>query len=98
GHGKLVQVPKEVKFDNNGHMILWGYLALEESFEVEIEEEITVDTEFELLVEIYKTGEDYHSSSYYNFKLNQIIDIDTDSVYALIDGELELIWEEKDND
>lgn len=82
---------KSVRFETG-----WD-IGSEDLFTVEIEEEITGDTVFELLVEIYKTGEDYHSSSYYNFKLNQVIDCETDSVYALIDDKLELIWE-ADND
>ena len=66
-------------------------------FTVEIEEEITEDTEFEFLVEVYKKGKEYFATGYYNYELNDVIDYDTELIYALIDGKLELIYEVKDN-
>ena len=74
-----------------------NWISSVDLFEVEIEEEITEDTEFGLLVEISKDGKKHLSFTHYNFRLNQVIDCDTKLIYALIDGKLELIWEAQDN-
>ena len=92
---------KGVIFANNGNFVTtgeWVCINIDDLFEVEIEEEITEDTEFGLLVEISKDGKKHLSFTHYNFRLNQVIDCDTKLIYALIDDKLELIWEAEDND
>ena len=87
---------KSVMFLENGRLATYWNIFVEDLFLVEIEEEITEDTEFGLLVEISKNDKKYFSFTHYNFRLNQVIDCDTDSVYALVNGKLELIWEAED--
>ena len=99
---------KEFKSETSPHVIVTATplnnvinngFAIEKNdlFTVEIEEEITEDTEFEFLVEVYKKGKEYFATGYYNYELNDVIDYDTELIYALIDGKLELIYEMKDN-
>ena len=87
----------EVIFYQHGELTLDNWISSVDLFEVEIEEEITEDTEFEFLVEVYKKGKEYFAMGYYNYELNDVIDYDTELIYALIDGKLELIYEVKDN-
>ena len=89
---------KSVMFLGNGRFESGWDIGSDDLFTVEIEEEITEDTEFGLLVEISKNDKKYLSFTHYNFKLNQVIECDTKLIYALIGGELELIWEAEDND
>lgn len=84
---------KGVTFDEAGLVECDDGVDKDDLFEVAIEKEITEDTEVELLVEVYKEDNEYFAEEFYSFTLNQVIDCDTDSVYALIDGKLELIWE-----
>ena len=88
----------EVTFYQHGELTLDNWISSVDLFTVEVEEEITKDTEFELLIELLKKDEEYFATEYYSLSLNQILDCKTHSVYALIDGKLELILEEKDND
>ena len=74
-----------------------NWISSVDLFTVEVEEEITKDTEFEFLVEVYKKGKEYFATGYYNYELNDVIDYDTELIYALIDGKLELIYEVKNN-
>ena len=87
---------KGVIFADNGNFVTGGCINIDDLFEVVIEEEITEDTEFGLLVEISKNDKKYFSFTHYNFRLNQVIDCDTDSVYALVNGELELIYKREE--
>src|SRR5699024_5369122 len=91
---------KGVIFANNGNFVTGGgdCINIDDLFEVVIEEEITEDTEFGLLVEISKDSKKHLSFTHYNFRLNQVIDCDTKLIYALIGDKLELIWEAEDND
>ena len=61
-----------------------------ETYEVEVEEEITEDTKFDKLVEIYDNSDTitHHFTSIRNIK-----DITTEKIYALIGGELVKIWQ-----
>src|SRR5699024_5187533 len=89
---------KGVIFANNGNFVTTGdCINIDDIFEVVIEEEITEDTEFGLLVEISKDGKKHLSFTHYNFRLNQVIDCDTKLIYGLIGDKLELIWEAQDN-
>lgn len=106
-HGKLIRVPKEVKFDNNGRIILWGYLDLEELFEIEVKEKITKDTEFESTVTVLRNKFGLNCISYNNNLTTNIKktienfekkDYKPLSIYALIDDKLELIWKAQDNE
>ena len=94
-YGEPVSVPSEIKFDNKGRIVLWGYLTPEESFEVEIEEEITEDTEFEKCVVIFK-NKTISTPVENNIKSIKEFYENIKSVYALIDGKLELIWESEE--
>ena len=96
----------EVTFYQHGELTLDNWISSVDLFEVEIEEEITEDTEFESVVtvlrdkfglicmgynnnlttSIKKTIENFEETNYKPL-----------SVYALIDGKLELIYEVKDN-
>ena len=96
----------EVTFYQHGELTLDNWISSVDLFEVEIEEEITEDTEFEALVlyvmmdyrRVYAT----HNiktvkeiKEYFNFSgelelLHQI--------YAMVDGKLELIWESGKNE
>ena len=86
----------EVTFYQHGELTLDNWISSVDLFTVEIEEEIDEDTKFGLLVEISKNDKKYFSFTHYNFRLNQVIDCDTDSVYALVNGKLELIYKRKE--
>ena len=61
-----------------------------ETYEVEVEEEITEDTEFGTLVEIFDEGRiDIH----YSERMKYVKDSTSKKIYALIDGDLQLVWE-----
>lgn len=61
-----------------------------ELYEVEVEEEITEDTEFFMLVELFDGDRiDVH----YRERIKYLKDVTTEKIYALIDGELQKIWE-----
>lgn len=98
---------KEFKSETNPHVIVYvtqdnnvlynGYsIGENDLFTIEVEEEITEDTEFEFLVEVYKKGKEYFATGYYNYELNDVIDYDTELIYALVNGKLELIYKRKE--
>lgn len=61
-----------------------------ETYEVEVEEEITEDTVFRVLIEIFSKT---HTITH-NFKsVKEIKDDGTEKIYALIDGEFQLVWQ-----
>lgn len=60
-----------------------------ETYEVEVEEEITEDTEFENLVEVTKRGEVF---LYRYSSIDEFMGEDSKVFYTLIDGELVKIW------
>lgn len=61
-----------------------------EIYEVEVEEEITEDTTFNCLVEITNNSS---ATCYHSLKIEDIVGSTTKKIYALIDGELKLVWE-----
>ena len=65
-----------------------------ETYEVEIEEEITEDTTFNCLVEITNNSS---ATCYHSLKIEDIVVSTTKKIYALIDGDLQLVWE-RDSD
>lgn len=93
---------KGVAFDKAGFVECDDEVDKDDLFEVEIEEEITEDTEFEKLYAMmdYKRVYTTHNiktvkeiKEYFNFSgelelLHQI--------YAMVDGKLELIWESRE--
>ena len=58
-------------------------------FEIEIEEEVTEDTEFKRLVCINDIGE---TVAFSKFTVREIKDIGVKEFHAYIDGEFKLIW------
>ena len=87
---------KSVTFDDTGHYESNNWFDPEDLFTVEIEEEITEDTEFEKCVVIFK-NKTIRTPVENNIKFIKEFYENIKSVYALIDGKLELIWE-ADND
>ena len=88
---------KRVVFDEVGGFYPSGYAYSPDTiFKVEVEEEITEDTEFYSLVELYCRNEKYWSLNYMNSSINNVKDDTTISIHALIDNKLQLIWE-RDN-
>lgn len=86
----------EVTFYQHGELTLDNWISSVDLFTVEVEEEITKDTEFKFLVEVYKKGKEYFATGYYDYELNDVIDYDTELIYALVNGELELIYKRKE--
>ena len=82
----------EVIFYQHGELTLDNWISSVDLFEVVIEEEITEDTVFGLLVEVSKIDRDYFVDSYYNHKLYHVIDDDTEFIYTFISGKPELIY------
>ena len=84
----------EVIIDDKGNVnFSFMHYTAEDLFEIEVEEEITEDTKFYLLVELYCRNEKYWSLNYMNSSINNVKDDTTISIHALIDGKLQLIWE-----
>ena len=92
----------EVIFYKHGQLTLDNWISSVDLFEVEIEEEITQDTEFENLVSTYPPlgySDDSFVDVYTNQTINRIISedkmigVETERIYALIEGKLELIYE-----
>ena len=86
---------KEIIFIDNGNFITTNRINIDDLFIVEVEEEITEDTKFHILVGIYflEEIEGYGSITYYNRSIDDVKDRESESIYALIDNKLELIWE-----
>lgn len=64
-----------------------------DTFTVEVEEEITEETEFFVLIGIY---DEYRIFTAYSSRIKDVKDSRTEKIYALIDGELQLVWERGD--
>ena len=60
-----------------------------ETYEVEVEKEITEDTMFNVLIEIYGRKS---TITHECVSIKEIKESITERIYALIDGELQLIW------
>ena len=88
----------KVLFTNTGHFETSHTHYPSDIFPVEIEEEITEETVFDRLVELYRDAHDeqYRTVNYFNENINYVKDDDTVFIYALIDNKLELIWERED--
>ena len=84
-----------VKFLGDGNYESGWDFGYHDSFSVKIEEEITEDTKFELLVGVYFYDEvgRYNASTFYNRSIDDVKDSEALCVYALIDNKLQLIWE-----
>lgn len=83
---------KRVTFDDTGYFETYNWFDPEDLFPVETEEEITEDTEFEQGVVVLKYGT-IITFSKSNFEyLKQKYAGQQFKIYALIDGELELIY------
>jgi len=79
-------------FDSS-NVVLSGSVSATDTFEVQVEEEITEETKFDLLLELWLYDGEYRTYSYINRCIGQLKDSNTVSIYALIDGKLQLIWE-----
>ena len=72
------------------------------SFKVEIEEEITEDTILQELYSVYYNGIESFRDVYTNASINDIIledgkqGIETERIYALYKGKIQLIWEREE--
>ena len=88
---------KGVFFEENGSFENLNWFDPEDLFLVEIEEEITEETVFDRLVELYRDAHDeqFRTVNYFNENINYVKDIDTVFIYALIDNKLEIIWERR---
>lgn len=92
---------------NNGALVVFkkdGSFKLDENFHVkpdsiftfEVDEEITKDTVFDVLVVLEECYEDLNLDHYHNARINDVFDDeDTWKIYALIDNDLELIWDKE---
>lgn len=87
-----------VKVLDSSNVIVLGCVSATDIFEVTYEEEITEDTEFELLVGVYFYDDvgSYNSTTFHNRSIDDVKDSEALCVYALINEKLELIWE-RDN-
>lgn len=93
----------DVYFSSNEHFLIAGdsnvngrSVEIEDRFTVEVEEEITEDTEFEALVFILVSGRIEVINNYHNIRSARSLleNYETEKqIYALINGKLELIWE-----
>ena len=88
---------KRVTFDDSGHIETYAWFDPEDLFTIEFEYEINEDTEFEKCVVIFKDKSTISTPVENNIKFIKEFYKNIKSVYALIDGKLELIWE-ADND
>ena len=85
-----------VKVFDSSNVVVSGRVTANDIFEVYCEEPITEDTKFELLVELHFVNGEYLSIERQNKNISDVMDHSTISIYGLIDGKLELIWE-RDN-
>lgn len=91
GDFKSVDGKYRFKVKNDGKFLFDEYLyGLNETYEVEVEEEITEDMGFDRLVEIH---DQYETFTHHYATIRKIKDSGTEKIYALIDGELQLVWQ-----
>ena len=82
---------QQFKVDRNGAFDFESYFyGFGETYEVEVEIEITESTKFDRIVNVDKYDEVY---SYTNTSINKIKDENSITFYIPIDGELVKIWE-----
>lgn len=80
---------------------VYGHISCDSVFPVEVEEKVTTDMFFSDIIEVYKPSRDIENDSidncytvrHANKTINDIKRKGTKRVYALINGEIELIWE-----
>lgn len=67
----------------------------EELFEVEVKEEVTEDTEFDLLIEVYEFGKsnEVESVTYEDTCISSVKTQNTKRIYTFVGGEPLIIWE-----
>src|SRR5699024_7464103 len=70
------------------------FFRLDDTFTVEVEEEIKEDTVFRWIVEVNEE----RMWTQMDGSINDVIDNMSKSIYALIDGKLELIWEAENDE
>lgn len=89
------EINKEILFIDNGDFVTADRMNIYDLYTVEVEEEITEDTEFELLVGVYFYDDvgRYNVSTFYNKSIDDVKDSEALYIYALINEKLELIWE-----
>ena len=82
---------RQFKVDKNGTFEFGTcFYGRGETYEIEVEEEITEDTMFNCLVEITNNSS---ATCYHSLKIEDIVGSTTKKIYALIDGDLKLVWE-----
>ena len=88
-----------VEVSMSGEVVIYGQHSGNELFPVEVEEPITEDTKFHILVGIYflEEIESYDSITFYNRSIDDVRDSEALCIYALINEKLELIWERDDH-
>ena len=93
---------KSFRVSGSGNFKITGYINKDDLFPVEVEEEITESTEFDTLVSVYPPigySNDNFVDVYTNQTINGVISddkmigVETERIYALIEGKLELIYE-----
>lgn len=86
----------EVRISGHGNIKLSGYINKNTTFTVEVEEEITRKTVFEHLVILQEEYDDLKVHKAINSSINDVYsDSETWKIYALIDNDLELIWDKE---
>ena len=84
---------QQVVVDNNGGFIFDAFsYGVGETYEVDVVEDITEDTKFEQLIVI---DTDRNMTKLSNVAISDIVNSYNyvSKIYALIDGELKLVWE-----
>ena len=79
-----------VQFSNDGYGVRMGSsVSIDDTFTVEVEEEITEDTTFDHIIEINTHGEHLVWS---NSKIASLIDYESEEFHTYIDGEFKCVW------
>lgn len=80
---------KKIRFEVGVIVSMYGDMHKGDTFTVEVEEEITKDTEFKCLIEKNVTN-GFHKLTYSS--INEWKDEDSREFHAYIDGEFKCIW------
>lgn len=80
---------KKIRFEVGVVTSMYGDIHKDDTFTVEVEEEITEDTKFEHMIEI--TEDDLHIT-WQNTKIDWEKDGQSKEFHAYIDGEFKCIW------
>ena len=91
---------KKFSVNSNGTFCFYDYRYDDgETYELEVEEEITEDMMFDVLIEVFVEKEEFDKTNaviFHNKRIEDIKDVGffaSKKIYALIDGELKLVWE-----